>query len=62
MSEKAKQVLERIRALQQLTQRNGVITKAEQIQLLLTLDNSEMLLVADRVFSTPLSAISRGAR
>jgi hypothetical protein len=50
LSEKGRSAVRRIKALRTLSERTGLITKNEQIQVLLSLDPDDMLAAADMVF------------
>jgi hypothetical protein len=62
MSEQMKKAIERIRVLRSLSQKTGIITKSEQIQVLLSLDNEEMMQVADLLFKNHMINVLGGAR
>ena len=49
LSTTAQKAVKRIRTLQSLTDKTGLITRDEQIKILLTLDDDDCLAVADAI-------------
>jgi len=47
LSPTAQKAVERIRTLQTISQKTGIITRDEQIKILLALENADALAVAD---------------